>query len=536
LNQVDRTGARTDGGAQLGPQGELRVDRGPLLRMEGISKSFFGVQVLQQVDFDLFHGEVHALLGENGAGKSTLMKILSGAYRLDSGSISLDGQTLDLSAYDPRVAENLGVVTIYQNFHLIPHLSVAENLAMPLFTHGRGLIRWKDVYAHAGEALNNVHYDIDPRAKVRDLPISQKQMLEIAIALSKNARVIIMDEPTAALSRNETEILFDAIADIKARGIGIIYISHKLEEVKQIGDRITVLRNGAQVGMVDAKDLDLDLLVKMMIGKDLSSTQRSRALLSEDELFRVEGLLSDHLSAPISFAVRRHEILGVTGLVGSGKSELARALFGVDRLTGGAAYLSGQPVHLNSPHKAVSLGIGYLPEDRDSDGLCLNLGVKENISMVLLAKLKGLLFNTASERNTVSRVVESMDIKTAGLSQKVKYLSGGNKQKVVFGKWLSAGCNLLILDEPTIGIDVGARSEIYDLIREFVAGGQDRAVIFISSDIAEILDIAGRILVMSRGCLVAEVDSRHTSKQELMQLSLAVPGAPQDLAETSRAS
>ncbi len=246
------------------------------------------MQVLKEVDFDVHHGEVHVLLGENGAGKSTLMKILSGAYRLDSGSITLDGQTVDLSAYDPRVAEDLGIVSIYQNFHLIPHLSVAENLAMPSFTHGRGLIRWNDVYAHASEVLDRIHYDIDPRAKVRDLPISQKQMLETAIALSKNARVIIMDEPTAALSGTEIEILFDAIGDIKAQGIGIIYISHKLEEVKQIGDRITVLRNGVQVGTLDSEDADLDLIVKMMIGKDLSRTQRSSGLSSEDELFRVE--------------------------------------------------------------------------------------------------------------------------------------------------------------------------------------------------------------------------------------------------------
>ena len=504
--------------------------------MEGISKSFFGVQVLDEVDFDLDHGEVHVLLGENGAGKSTLMKILSGAYRLDSGSITLEGQQLDLSAYDPRVAEDLGIVSIYQNFHLIPHLSVAENLAMPLFTHGWGLIHWKDVYAHANEVLDHIHYDIDPRARVRDLPISQKQMLEIAIALSKNARVLIMDEPTAALSRNETEILFQAIADIKARGIGIIYISHKLEEVKQVGDRITVLRNGTRVGTVGSRDADLDLIVKMMIGKDLSRTQRSRALSSEDELFRVEGLLSDYLSAPISFAVRTHEILGITGLVGSSKSELARALFGVDRLSGGTAYLGGQPVRLNSPGKAVGLGIGYLPEDRDSDGLCLNLGVKENISMVLLTKLKGFLFSTISERSTVSRVVQSIDIKITGLSQQVKYLSGGNKQKVVFGKWLSAGCNLLILDEPTIGIDVGARGEIYHLIREFVAGDQDRAVIFISSDMAEVLEVADRILVMSGGCLVAELDPRHTTKQELMQLSLGVTRAQPDHAQTPETS
>ena len=241
-----------------------------LLTMEGIRKSFFGVTVLKDVDFDLEHGEVHVLLGENGAGKSTLMKILSGAYQLDAGSISLDGQKFDLSAYDPRTAEDLGIVSIYQNFHLIPHLTVAENLAMPLFTREHGFIRWGEVHDHARNVLDRIEYEIDPRAKVRDLPVSQKQMLEIAIALSKNAKILIMDEPTAALSRHETEILFEAIAEIKAQGIGIIYISHKLEEVKQIGDRITVLRDGAKIATLASKDAHLDEIVGLMIGKELS--------------------------------------------------------------------------------------------------------------------------------------------------------------------------------------------------------------------------------------------------------------------------
>jgi ribose transport system ATP-binding protein len=491
-----------------------------LLTMEDITKSFFGVKVLKDVDLDLDYGEVHVLLGENGAGKSTLMKILSGAYQTDAGSISLDGEKLNLSAYDPKTAEDHGIVTVYQNFHLIPHLSVAENLAMPLFTRERGLIRWKDVFAHADEVLERIDYEIDPRAKVHDLPVSQKQMLEIAIALSKNARVLIMDEPTAALSRNETEILFQAIADIKARDIGIIYISHKLEEVKQVGDRITVLRDGAKIATLASNEADLDEIVRLMIGKELSGSQESRELSFDGDLFRVEELVSNYLAAPISFSVRKKEILGITGLVGSGKSELARAIFGVDRLSGGTTYLGERQVHIDSPKTAVGLGLGYLPEDRDSDGLCLNLGVKENISMVLLSKMKGLLFSVASEKRTVSRVVQSMDIKAAGLSQQVKYLSGGNKQKVVFGKWLSGGCNLLILDEPTIGIDVGARGEIYNLIREFVAEGEDRAVVFISGDITEILDVTDRILVMSGGSLVAELDPKGATKQEIMQHSL----------------
>jgi ribose transport system ATP-binding protein len=490
-----------------------------LLRMEGIAKSFFGVSVLKGVDFDLDHGEVHVLLGENGAGKSTLMKILSGAYQLEAGSIILDGQKLDLSSYSPKTAEDLGIVTIYQNFHLIPHLSVAENLSLSTFTHGRGLIDWGEVYAHAGEVLSRIDFKIDLKARVRDLPVSQKQMLEIAIALSKNAKVIIMDEPTAALSRKETETLFKTIADVKARGIGIIYISHKLEEVKLVGDRITVLRDGAKIATVAAKDADLGQIISLMIGKEVSRNRQFRETSAGVELLRVEGLSNHNFSAPVSFAVRNREILGVTGLVGAGKSELARAIFGVDKLTSGAAFLAGRQVRIESPRRAVKLGVGYLPEDRDSDGLCLNLGVKENVSLVLLSKLKGLLFSVASEKHTVSGLVDSMAIKTAGLSQQVKYLSGGNKQKVVFAKWLCARCNVLVLDEPTIGIDVGARGDIYDLIQQFVSD-ENRAVIFISSDIDEVLEVADRILVMSGGALVAELDPNRTTKQEIMQYSL----------------
>ncbi|MEA3334649.1 MAG: sugar ABC transporter ATP-binding protein [Chloroflexota bacterium] len=491
-----------------------------LLKMQGISKAFFGVPVLKNIDFDLDRGEVHVLLGENGAGKSTLMKILSGAYETDAGSVVLDSETLDLNNYHPVTAEALGIVTIYQHFHLIPHLSVAENLAMPLFTSERGLIRWREVDAHARAVLERIHYDIDPKAKVKDLPVSQKQMLEIAIALSKNAKVIVMDEPTAALSRNETDILFDAIAEIKARGIGIIYISHKLEEVKQVGDRITVLRDGEKITTVSAEDADLDEIVGLMIGKELTRSHEGRDVSYDGDLLNVTDIQSVFLLSPANFSVRKREILGITGLVGAGKTELARALFGADKLVGGSLVLNGDTVVIDSPETAVGSGIGYLPEDRDADGLCLNLSVKQNVSMVLLTKLRGILFNRNSETDIATRVVRSMDIKTSGLSQEVKYLSGGNKQKVVLGKWLSADCNLLILDEPTIGIDVGARGEIYSLIREFVDEAEDRAVIFISSDMTEVIDVTDRILVMADGNLVAELDPKQTSKQEIMHNSV----------------
>lgn len=487
--------------------------------MEGIEKSFFGVSVLKGVDFDLAHGEVHVLLGENGAGKSTLMKILSGAYTLDAGAISLDGQPVDLSDYDPRKAEDLGIVTIYQNFHLIPDLSVAENLSLTNFVHERGFIRWRDVYAHAREVLDRINFEIDPGAKVRDLPVSQKQMVEIAGALSKNAKVIVMDEPTAALSRKEIETLFQTIADIKAQGIGVIYISHKLEEVKEIGDRITVMRDGTQIATIPAEDADIQQIISLMIGKELSRSQEVREIPDRGVLFQVEDLLNPHLSAPVNLSVRKGEILGITGLVGSGKTELARALFGVDRWSEGTAQINGKSIRIHNPGHAIRLGIGYLPKDRDSDGLCLNRSVRENVSLVSLAKMRGLFFSPASEKRTVSRMVDSIRIKTAGLSQQVKYLSGGNKQKVVFGKWFTAECDLLILDEPTIGIDVGARREIYDLIRDFVGEG-DRGVIFISSDLEEILEISDRLLVMTNGALVAELDPKTTTQQDIRSYSL----------------
>jgi ribose transport system ATP-binding protein len=488
--------------------------------MQGITKSFFGVEVLKGVDFALEHGEVHVLLGENGAGKSTLMKILSGAYTLDGGTITVDGKEVDPASLGPRAAEDLGVVTVYQNFHLIPHLSVAENLAMHRFTHERGFIRWNEVYADASEALKRIDFDIDLRTKVRDLPVSQKQMLEIAVALSKNARILILDEPTAALSRKETETLFKTLREVKARGIGIIYISHKLEEVKVIGDRITILRDGVTVATLDAGEADLNNVISLMIGKELSHRAAVHSMASGNALFHVEGMSSRKFPVPISFKVNKGEVLGITGLVGAGKTELARALFGVDRLSEGKTYMRQRPVQVDSPRRAIALGMGYLPEDRDAQGLCLNMGVKENVSMVYLAKQRGSFFSVANEKRVVEGLVNSIGLRAASLGQHVKFLSGGNKQKVVFGKWLTADCNLLVLDEPTVGIDVGARGEIYDLIRGFVAE-EERAVIFISSDMQEVIDVSDRILVLARGQIVAELDPKTTSKQEILQHCLA---------------
>ncbi|HET6436888.1 MAG TPA: sugar ABC transporter ATP-binding protein [Anaeromyxobacter sp.] len=497
-----------------------------LLEMTGIQKSFFGVPVLKGVDFDLRYGEVHVLLGGNGAGKSTLMKILCGAYSADAGTMSIAGRLIHLATHGPLEAENAGVATVYQNFHLAPHLSVAENLSLGRFVHHRGLIRWREVHAFAQESLARVGLAIDTRMRVSELPVSQKQMLEIAIALSKNARLLIMDEPTAALSRRETETLFRTIRDIKAKGIGVIYISHKLEEVKQVGDRISVLRDGARVATLEAASADLAQVIGLMIGKELAG-QDSKVVAPAEvrpAAFEVEDLTNEEFSVPFRLGVGRGEILGITGLVGSGKTELARALFGIDPVATGRFRLGGRPVRIDSPRSAVRLGLGYLSEDRDVDGLCMGLGVKENVSLVLLAKLKGLFLSLGAERRAAQDLVRSVGLKVAGVSQQVKYLSGGNKQKVVFGKWLRAGCRVLILDEPTMGIDVGARADIYQLIRKFVAE-EGRAVIFISSDVDEILQISDRILVMAGRRLAGELSPGRTSKQEILQHATQVGAA-----------
>jgi ribose transport system ATP-binding protein len=491
--------------------------------MTGISKAFFGVRVLYDVDFDLFHGEVHVLLGQNGAGKSTLIKILSGAYSADAGVLSIEGKQINLHGYGPSEAEHRGIITIYQNFHVIPHLTVAENLSLHHFVENRGFIKWREVKRYAREVLSNLNFPIDPGRKVYDLPVSQKQMLEIAIALSKNAKILIMDEPTAALSTAEVSRLFETIRQLKRRKIGIIYISHKLEEIREIGDRVTVLRDGAKIATVDPEKTDIREIISLMIGKELIRERTYGDYSTNPPIFEVRELINDNLKSPVSFSMRKNEILGITGLVGAGKTELARAIFGADTVTGGHIEFAGKDFRQITPQKAVSHGFGYLPEDRDSDGLCLNMGLKENLSLALLSKLSKYFIRKGFDRSIARSVVDAIGVKASGLSQKVKYLSGGNKQKVIFGKWFKADCSVLLLDEPTIGIDVGARDEIYELIREF-ARRDDRGVIIFSSDMDEILEIADRIIVMAKGRVVKELSPETTSKKELMEYSVTTGG------------
>ncbi len=494
-----------------------------LVSARAVNKSFYGVKVLKDVSFELGRGEVHALLGENGAGKSTLIKLLSGAYRCDSGTIEINGREIP-AHYGPKIAEDLGIITIYQSFHLVPHLSVAENLALRQFTVQRsGLVNWRAINRRAKEILARLGFDIEPEARVKDLSVAKKQMVEIASALSKNASVLIMDEPTAALTKRETDILFEIIGQLKSRDIGIIYVSHKLEEIRQIADRVTILRDGKVIATRTFKDTAMDEIIRLMIGKALISHSAGSKPSQNQSVIVLDRIQNRKFSTPLNLVLHENEILGVTGLTGSGKTELARAIFGADRIDRGTISFQGRPARLASPRDAVRLGIGYVPEDRDAKGLCLNLGVAENITLARLAQGRGLVFSTRSERRLVRDTIKSMRIQTGGAAQPAKYLSGGNKQKVVLGKWLTARCRVLILDEPTIGIDIGARSEIYAMIRQFKER-PGAAVIFISSDIPEVLDIANRILVMSKYRVVAELDPRQTTREEITRYCLGAVG------------
>jgi ribose transport system ATP-binding protein len=496
-----------------------------LLHLQNVRKSFYGVEVLKGVNFDVQEGEVHALLGENGAGKSTLIKIISGAHKVDSGSLSVSGRKI-VPPYDPKTAENLGIATIYQTFHLVPHLSVAENLALGDFTsHWAGFVNWPKMHRQASTLLERINFKIDPSLRVKDLSVANRQMVEIAVAVSKKARLLIMDEPTAALSRKETETLFQMILELRSKRLGILYVSHKLEEIKRIADRATILRDGNVVATLNVKQTEMREIIELMIGKTLATKQRERTVEKGKSVFSVESVTNIRLTDPVSFTLRENEILGITGLVGAGKTELGNALFGIDPIVKGQVNLNGEPVSVRAPWKAVKLGIGYLPEDRDGKGLCLNMGVKENVTLVSLAKLRSLFLNLAAESRLVQKVIKALKIKATGLSQPVRYLSGGNKQKVVLGKWLEANCQILILDEPTIGIDVGAREEIYESLVRFVKKGRN-AVILLSSDTNEVLDISDRIIVMSNYRIVAELDPRQTGKQEILEFaSLLVSSA-----------
>ena len=491
-----------------------------LIEARDVSKSFPGVRALGRVHFDLMPGEVHALMGENGAGKSTLMKILAGVYRRDGGEINYNGQPVDFDG--PREAQAAGIGIIHQELQLMNHLTVAQNIFIGREPRGRLglLLDENELNRRARELLAQLNLNLDPRTIVGSLTVAKQQMVEIAKALSFNSRVLIMDEPTAALNNAEIAELFKMIRELKSRGVGIVYISHKMDELKVISDRVTVLRDGEYVATVPTATTSMDDIIAMMVGRKLTDAPQapSRAPHPETAL-EVKNLNCGPLVRDISFSLRRGEILGFAGLMGAGRTEVARAVFGADRATSGEIVVGGRRARILQPAHAVAAGIGYLSEDRKRFGLATGMDVEANIVMANLAKYLSLRFFL--RRREIRAMVESyirlLNIRTPSPSQQVRLLSGGNQQKIVVAKWLARDCDILFFDEPTRGIDVGAKSEIYKLLRSLA--DQGKAIVMISSELPEILRMSDRIVVMCEGRITGELSAREATQERIMQLA-----------------
>jgi ABC-type sugar transport system ATPase subunit len=491
----------------------------PLLLMEGICKAFGGTQALEEARFDLRAGEVHVLMGENGAGKSTLIKILAGAYRADRGQIYLDGKPVEITG--PLDAQRLGIRVIYQEFNLIPGLTVAENLFLGEPPVRSGLVDRRAMRAAAQEALTRLGVSIDPARQVKYLSVAEQQMVEIARAVAHQVRILVLDEPTAALTQREAERLFDTIADLKRRGVGLIFISHRLDEVYRLADRITVMRDGRYVGTWEAGELPPDQLIRHMVGRELKEIFPKVEAPIGETLLSVRGLSLPGKFADVSFDVRRGEIVGLTGLMGAGRTEVVRTLFGAERKSAGEVYFEGRKVEIQSPSDAIALGWGLVPEDRKRQGIVPYMPVRGNILLTVASRLTrfGLLGPSRTGR-VVDEFIQRLRVVTDSPQKKVVYLSGGNQQKVVLARWLATGPRLLILDEPTRGIDVGAKAEIHRLMGEYVRQGN--AILMVSSELPEVLSMCDRVLVMHEGRLVRSFERGEATQEAVMRYSVGL--------------
>jgi ribose transport system ATP-binding protein len=487
----------------------------PLLEMKGISKTFGGNPVLTEVDLELYPHEVHALVGENGAGKSTLMKILNGVYSRDAGTIRLNGQEIALSS--PHDARRAGLSMIFQEHTLAPHLTVAENIFLGIELTGTGgILDNRAMERRASEMLHQHNFPLAAAARVGGLTRAEKQMVEIARALHSATRVVVMDEPTAMLSQKESDELFRIIGELRARGLAIVYISHRMEELSRIGDRITILRDGRRVYSGEFTGIDTAGIIRHMVAREIRDLYPEGSEAGGETMLEVRGLGDGVQYRNVSFKIGRGEILGLAGLVGAGRTALARGLFGLDRPVTGSVYLNGREVRFRSSREAIDTGLAYLTEDRKITSLFPHLSLVHNISIAGLANVaKGPVLRLGEEARLCSDLISRLRIRTRSEAEPVYRLSGGNQQKSLIARWLFAGSSVLVLDEPTQGVDVGARAEIYRLIRKLASDGA--AILMISSDLPELLGMSHRIAVMRRGELVAFLDAARTNQEEIMR-------------------
>ena len=492
------------------------MEKEPLLRMEAISKHFPGVQALDNVDFEVYHGEILGFVGENGAGKSTLVKIVSGLYAKDHGTIWFQGKQVELDS--PKDAQQLGISTIHQELALVPHLSVAENIFLnraPILAKPIGMVDFALMNRQAGEILTELGVDIPVHRRITELPVAAQQMVEIAKAFSLNPSLILMDEPTSALSGKEVDALFAVMQRLKAKGVSVVFISHRLEEVVREVDRVLVMRDGRRVGSLPIAEATEEKIIRLMVGREVGLFPKEDAIIG-DPVLEVRGISGDNGVRNVSFAVRKGEILGLAGLMGAGRTEVARLVCGVDHLTDGAVFIEGKRTKIGSPTDAVRRGIGWVPEDRKRHGLILGMSVKENITLAILRRISGFLGKISGRKeNEISeRYVGALSVMTPSLTQTVRNLSGGNQQKVVLAKWLASEPKVMIMDEPTRGIDVGAKSEVHALMSRLAQQGM--GIVMISSEMPEIVGMSDRVIVMCQGRVTGEFNRSEIDQEDIM--------------------
>lgn len=496
----------------------------PVLQAQSISKAYAGTQALDDVSLDVQPGEVHALVGENGAGKTTLLNVLSGVVMPDGGDIRVRGRRVRLTT--PRQAQELGIGTVFQELSLVPGVSVAENVfSNRAPTRHGGFIRWSELFARTRELMAEFGVEIDVRTPVGDLPVGTRQQVEIAKALSLDARILLLDEPSSALTPDEVATLFGVLRRLKASGIGIIYVSHRMPEVFEVADRITVLRDGRRLGTYATVETSPGEVVRLMVGRELSATFVPRKGETGEELLRVQGLSKAGAFHDIDLTLRRGEIVGLAGLRGSGRGELARILAGVNRPTAGAVRIDGKPASLASVAAAVELGIAYLPEERARDGLFPEISIEDNMIVTALKRFSRFgLIDPGKKTSVAKAYVSRLDIRAAGVKQPVARLSGGNQQKVLLAKWLVTEPRILLVHEPTKGIDIGAKHEIHLLLRDLADGGA--GIVVISAEIPELIRLCDRIVVMHEGRITGEVAAQAASEEAIMALASGLSAAP----------